>query len=143
MIDATPLRLKLAQELELLPEEHLPDLYRLIHYFRLGLLVESPQQGRRLVNGNIVSPEANMPDPMDEAIERERAAFIALHPMLLANYAGEEVAIYQGQIVDHDKDGVALSTRIYQRFPHEFVWIAPVTEQPLEVRTVYSHRLER
>jgi hypothetical protein len=40
----TLLRLKLAQELELLPEEHLPDLYRLIHYFRLGLLAASPQQ---------------------------------------------------------------------------------------------------
>ena len=105
-------------------------------------LAESPQQERQFVNDNLVFPESTLPDPMDEAVEREREAFIALHPMLLANYPGEEVAIYQGQIVDHDQDGVALSSRIYQRFPHEFVWIAPVTDQPLEVRTVYSHHRE-
>jgi hypothetical protein len=134
----TLLRLKLAQELELLPAEHLPDLYRLIHYFRLGLLAASPQQTNGLMNGDMGFPESVASDPADEAVERERAAFIALHPMLLATYPGEEVAIYGGQVVDHDKDGVALSSRIYQRFPHEFVWIAPVTDQPLEVRTVYS-----
>ena len=94
------------------------------------------------MNDNLVSLESTLPDPMDEAVERAREAFIALHPMLLANYPGEEVAIYQGQVVDHDQDGVALSSRIYQRFPHEFVWIAPVTDQPLEVRTVYSHHRE-
>lgn len=141
-MSTTLLRLKLAQELELLPEEHLPALYRLIHYFRLGLLTTVPQQANGAANGDVSLPESVTSDPADEAVEREREAFIALHPMLLVKYPGEEVAIYGGQVVDHDKDGVALSSRIYQRFPNEFVWIAPVTDQPLEVRTVYSHRLE-
>lgn len=143
MMNTTLLRLKLTQELELLPEEHLSDLYRLIHYFRLGLLAAAPQQENGLANDDMGFLESVIADPADEAVERERAAFIALHPLLLATYPGEEVAIYGGQVVDHDKDGVALSSRIYQRFPHEFVWIAPVTDQPLEVRTVYSHRLTR
>ena len=139
----TTLRLKLAQELEFFPEENLPDLYRLIHYFRLGLLAESAHPTNGLPNGDMALAEATDFDPMDATVEREREAFIALHPMLLAKYPGEEVAIYGGQVVDHDRDGVALSQRIYKRFPDEFVWIAPVTSQPLEVRTVYSFRLER
>ena len=47
------------------------------------------------MNDNLVFPESTLPDPMDEAVEREREAFIDLHPMLLANYPGEEVAMVQ------------------------------------------------
>jgi hypothetical protein len=78
----------------------------------------------------------------DQSVARERAAFIALHPVLLEKYADEEVAIYGGQVVDHDQDGVALSLRIYQRFPDDFVWIAPVTSSPIEEWHVYSPRFE-
>jgi len=78
----------------------------------------------------------------DEAVTRERAAFIALHPLLLKKYKGEQVAIHGGQLVDHDVDGVALSRRVYQRFPDEFVWIAPVTNQPVEEWVVRSPRFE-
>ena len=141
-MNTTLLRMKLDQELDLLPEEHLPDLYRLSHFFRLGLLTESSSSANGLTNGEITTTEASEFDPMDAAVEREREAFIALHPMLLATYLGEEVAIYGGRVVDHDRDGVALSQWIYKRFPHEFVLISPVTGQPSEVRTVYSFRLE-
>lgn len=78
----------------------------------------------------------------DHSVARERAAFIALHPILLEKYAGEEVAIHGGQVVDHDHDGLALSLRIYQRFPDNFVWIAPVTSSPIEEWHVYSPRFE-
>ena len=56
----------------------------------------------------------------DEALVRERAAFTALHPTLLTQYPGEYVAIHNGALVDHDKDGLTLSLRVHQRFPHEF-----------------------
>ena len=77
-----------------------------------------------------------------EAVEREKQAYIAMHALLLEQYAGEHVAIHAGQIVDHDGDGVALSRRIYARFPHEFVWIAPVKSQPIEELRFRSPRLE-
>lgn len=76
----------------------------------------------------------------DEALRRERVAFMALHPTLLAQYPGEYVAIHGGALVDHDKDGLALSLRVHQRFPNEFVWIAPLKTQPLEEWVVRSPR---
>jgi hypothetical protein len=76
----------------------------------------------------------------DEALRRERAAFTALHPTLLARYPGEYVAIHGGALVDHDTDGLALSLRVHQRFPDEFVWIAPLKAQPLEEWVVRSPR---
>jgi hypothetical protein len=76
----------------------------------------------------------------DEALRRERAAFTALHPTLLAQYPGEYVAIHDGALVDHDTDGLALSLRVHQRFPDEFVWIAPLKAQPLEEWVVRSPR---
>jgi hypothetical protein len=36
-MDAVAIRHKVIEELDLLPEETLLDLYRLIHYFRIGL----------------------------------------------------------------------------------------------------------
>jgi len=81
-------------------------------------------------------------DILDEALDNERAAFIALHPTLLAQYFGEYVAVRHGELVDHDKDGLALSVRIRERFPDEFVWIAPIKEQPLEEWVIRSPRFE-
>lgn len=78
----------------------------------------------------------------DEALWRERAAFTALHPTLLVQYPGEYVAIHGGSLVDHDKDGLALSLRVHQRFPAEFVWIAPLKAQALEEWVVRSPRFE-
>lgn len=68
------------------------------------------------------------PDP---AMAREKAAYLQLYPLLREQYGGQHVAIYNGELIDHDKDGIALSKRIYARYPHEFVWIAPVRESPL------------
>lgn len=68
----------------------------------------------------------------DAAVAREREAFLALHPTLLLQYPNEYVAIHHGQLVDHDEDGLALTLRVYQRFPDEFVWIAPLKANALE-----------
>jgi hypothetical protein len=136
-MDTVTIKHKVLEELDLLPEDTLHDLYRIIHYFRLGLLADHPTPvGSIETQGSITS------DENEEAIEREQKAFVALHPHLLAQYPGEEIAIYQGQVVDHDIDGVALSSRIYKRFPNEFVWIAPVTANPIEEWRVYSPRFE-
>jgi hypothetical protein len=92
-----------------------------------------PMYGEQLDEPNVVE---------DEALMRERKAFIALHPTLLAQYPGEYVAIHSGALIDHDKDGLALSLRVHQRFPDEFVWIAPLKAQALEEWVVRSPRFE-
>jgi hypothetical protein len=53
---------------------------------------------------------------------------------------GQHVAIYGGQLVDHDQDFAALFERIEKAYPDEFVWLATVGEEPLP--TIY-HRSTR
>lgn len=51
-------------------------------------------------------------NPNREAMLREVAAFRAMYPTLRRDHFGEYVAIYQGQLVDHDADPIALLGRI-------------------------------
>jgi hypothetical protein len=69
--------------------------------------------------------------------EREAEAFRRLHPTLWQNYAGEYVAIFQEQLVDHGPDLTALFKRIEERYPDNFVLVRPVREEP---EIVYQDR---
>src|SRR6476619_3225046 len=57
------------------------------------------------------------PDP---AMDREKAAYITLHPSLKERYFGKYVAIYHGELVDFDDDPAVLGARIDKRYPNEF-----------------------
>jgi hypothetical protein len=81
----------------------------------------------------------------DEArriIRKEADAFRNLHPELMVKYPGEYVAIYQGQVIDHDTDQLALFLRIDEQFPHTPVLIQQVLPEPEEVYTIRSPRFE-
>lgn len=78
--------------------------------------------------------------PAQPEREQEKAAFRRLHSVLLARYEGEYVAIYGGELVDHDIDHVALLTRIDTQYPNQFVLIRPVRQEP---EIVYEHRSMR
>lgn len=82
----------------------------------------------------MVDNQGEMPDfsEPDEALEREKAAYIAMHPMLREKYPGQHVAIHNEELVDHDTDLDALWERIDARYPDEFVWVATVKEEPIE-----------
>ena len=71
----------------------------------------------------------------DEAVEREQRAYRSLHSHLWATYPNHYGAIFDGVLIDHDSDGAALSERIEQRYPEQFVLIRRV-EQSAE-RTLY------
>ncbi len=83
----------------------------------------NPENGADLIEDPQASERS---DPM----ERKIAAFQQIHASLLKRYRGEYVAIYQGQLVDHDNDKVALLERIEQTYPNKFVLMRPVQEQP-------------
>jgi hypothetical protein len=76
----------------------------------------------------------------DEAVEREMAAYIALHPLLWEKYPCQHVAIYDGELVDRDEDYGALYERIEERYPDEFVWLTTVKEEPIETLVMRSPR---
>jgi len=75
------------------------------------------------------------------AIDPEVAAYYALHPMLWKMYPHQYVALHQGKLVDHDTDGFALSLRIYQHYPNQFVLIRQVEEQVETILHIRSPRL--
>lgn len=79
----------------------------------------------------------------DAAIDREMAAYIALHPVLKQTYWGMHVAIQGRQLVDYDQDGVRLSKRIYEKYPDTFVWITQVADEPIQTIHIPSFRLIR
>ncbi len=73
------------------------------------------------------------PFPVDknrELMLREIEAFRNLHPQLIRQYPGEYVAVYQGQVVDHDSDPVALLKRINQKYPDKVVLRRKVERDP-------------
>lgn len=104
------------------------------------------QSGRRNVADVLVESivlAENEPRPEAErqaAVDGEEAAFRRLHPALWQKYPGQYVAIYGGELVDHDEDQVALYLRVKERYPDEFVWIAPVRPQPEEEYAIHSPR---
>ena len=80
-------------------------------------------------------------DPNDDAeaaMTREEAAYRAMHTDLTARYAGEYVAIYQGQLIDHDRDELALLRRLDAQYPNEVVLmkqVRPLPEPELRFRS--------
>lgn len=52
-----------------------------------------------------------------DAMEREIAAYEALHQELLRDHLGQYVAIYQGAVVDCDDDRAALRRRLNTMYP--------------------------
>ncbi len=75
-------------------------------------------------------------------MDREESAYHKLHPSLLEKYPNQYVAIYGGELVDHDSDQVDLYLRVKSRYPDRFVWIAPVHAEPEEIYVTRSPRFD-
>lgn len=86
--------------------------------------------------------EAYLQQLEQEKIHKETEAFWAMQPKLLSKYAGEFVAVHQGEVVDHDLDAVQLERRVAERFGQTAVLIAPVTDAPRRDLSSVSFRLE-
>ena len=92
-----------------------------------------------LLNATENAMENLVPEP-DTAIDQEMAAYIEMHPQLWQQYPGRHVAIYQGQLVDHDEDYGALYERIITQYPDEYVWLTTVKAVPIETIAMRSPR---
>ena len=72
-------------------------------------IVEKAKQSRTdvsaLVNdvvANAFVPETSAKNPAQEKMMQEVEAYQQMHPQLVEKYAGQFVAIHNGQLVDHD-----------------------------------------
>ena len=70
-------------------------------------------------------------DDMTQAFEQEVAAFERLKTTLLAQYAGQYVAIYQGEVVGAGEDRLTLVKEVYRRFGEVPCYIEQVSSEPL------------
>ena len=119
-------------------------------YDRVQMLAQAQQQDVAEVIANLLDetvPQAEDSEQdssdagLDETVEREIRAYHRLHSELWQRYPEHHVAISNEQVVDHDVDGIALSRRIYQRYPSVFVLIRQVTSVPERVIRLRSPRL--
>jgi hypothetical protein len=78
----------------------------------------------------------------DEKISQESERFRTMHSQLYAKYTGQYVAMRDGKVLDHDADVAILHQRIYKRFGHAPILIAPVTAEPLPEFRIRRPRLE-
>jgi hypothetical protein len=78
-----------------------------------------------------------------DAMSREEAACRAMHSELFARYAGQYVAVFKGELVDHDADELALYRRIDKRYPHDVVLMKQVEKSPEKVYHIRSLRFVR
>lgn len=81
--------------------------------------------------------------PQRSAMDVEIAAYEAMHGELVKKFLGQYVAIYQGKLVDHDVDPVALHQRIEILHPARTVLSRKVQKDAVPVVHMRSPRLER
>ena len=65
-------------------------------------------------------------------LDKEIAAFEAIHAELRQKYLGQWVAINNQRLVDHDPDRLVLYRRTRSQYGHTSVLLREVTEQPQE-----------
>ncbi|MCB0199951.1 MAG: hypothetical protein KDI03_07755 [Anaerolineae bacterium] len=80
-------------------------------------------------------------DARRPAMLREQAAFRSMHADLLTTHEGEFVAVYQGEVIDHDVDELALSKRVRQLFPSAVILMSQVLPEIERVFHIRSPRL--
>ena len=100
---------------------------------------------------SIVLPEADLeaaaPADVDtggfdeQTVWREEQAFQSMHPTLIEKYAGQYVAVHNGQLVDHDIDQIALYRRCRQAYTDRFVLIAQIQRSVEETYIFRSPRM--
>jgi hypothetical protein len=77
----------------------------------------------------------------DSDLDAEMEAYIAMHPLLKQKMMGQHVAVFDGELVDHDVDFAALVERIRQDYGDQAVWLTTVREEPIDTIVMRSPRL--
>jgi hypothetical protein len=84
------------------------------------------QDGERLEDVLETLARAYIRRARRERIRVEGERFAMIQGELQACYPGEHVAIYAGEVVDHDRDPLALARRVRERFGHQPVLVRSV-----------------
>jgi len=77
------------------------------------------------------------------AMKKEIAAYKTMHAELVEKYLGQYVALYQGKVVAHETDPVALHRRITATYPGKVVLCRKVQKEVEPILHMRSPHLER
>ena len=78
-----------------------------------------------------------------EKIRAETETFKRQQEILLVTYADQYVAMYNGQVIDHDADLRTLHLRVFERLGRTPVLLKKVTREPERELVFRSPRFER
>ncbi len=82
-------------------------------------------------------------DARRKTIDQEFEHYQRMHAALKIKYLGENVAIHEGQLVDHDPDAMALMGRVRKKFGTLPILITQVRDKPVQEFVIRSPRLVR
>jgi len=88
---------------------------------------ETSQQVEKVLETAV---QSHLDELEEAAIHAETRTFWAMHDELLEKYSGQHVALFRGQVIDHDRDASRLGKRMRKRFDSLPVLIAPVRPGP-------------
>ncbi len=86
------------------------------------------------------TPNSNLQTEQFQALDREKEAYIKLHPQLKQSHLGQYVAIYRGELIDQDTDFGTLVERVRSRLPRQIVLITEVGDEAVRTYTRRSPR---
>lgn len=104
-----------------------PDLYDAVRRRAMAQQKSPDSLVSEWVTEQLDSTEA---DETKNAFEQEIAAFEQMKPALLEQYAGQFVAIYQGQVVAVGDNRLALVKEVYNQFGEVPCYVEQVTAEP-------------
>ena len=73
----------------------------------------------------------------------EKEAFLHMHADLLQAYENQFVAIFNGELIDHDEDELELFKRLNKTHPNDVVLMKKVEREPERILYFRSNRLIR
>ena len=76
----------------------------------------------------------------EQRIREEAARYRAQHSVLFPVYAGQYIAMLNGELLDHDPELGPLYHRIRERYGDAPVLMTPVTPEPMPVANMRSPR---
>jgi hypothetical protein len=81
--------------------------------------------------GTAETKPSSLMDRLSPKFCRERDAFRALLPSLLAEYDGKFVAVHEGKVVDSGDDQIAVARRCYAKFGYIPIYVGKVSSTPI------------
>lgn len=105
--------------------------------------IEDLAQSARMDTDTVVDKALRiyLTDYRRQKIQAETHAFEQQKETLLDLYHGQYVAMYNGQVIDHDPDLRTLHLRVFARLGHAIVLLKQVTDDPERELVFRSPRL--